>query len=97
VQLRRASDDAVLEIGDDDGTVAGAFGGVALQEAIIHEAVETVVAALGIKPQQVIAQQGQLFVLPKRSNGAPGGVQKGNVLIAHAILLSVALEEASNP
>jgi hypothetical protein len=63
--------------------------------------VETIVTALGVKPQKVIAQQRQFFVLMKRPNDALkdalGRVRSRNVSIVHTMLLSVTLEEASNP
>jgi hypothetical protein len=46
-----------------DRAVIGAFLGVALDETVIHEAMETVAAADAVEPQQVIAQQRQFFLL----------------------------------
>ncbi len=66
MQLGRTAHDAVFHVGDDDGAVAGAFGSVALYEAVIQEAVEAVMAAGGIEPQQMVAQQRQFFVLAQR-------------------------------
>ena len=63
MQFGRAADDAVLHVGDDDGAVVGAFRGIALDEAVIEIAVEAIVAAFRVEPQQVIAQQRQFFLL----------------------------------
>ena len=64
---------SVLNVGDDDGAIAGTFRRVSLSEALIDEAVEPFMPALGIKSQEVVAQQGQFFRLPQRSNiAAPG-------------------------
>jgi len=63
MQLSRAAHHAVLDIGDDDGTVVGAFRGITFDKTVIHEAVEAIMTASPIKPQQMIAQQRQLFLL----------------------------------
>ena len=49
MQFGGAAHHTVLDIGDDDGAVIGAFGRVTLHEAIIHEAMEAIVPALGIE------------------------------------------------
>jgi hypothetical protein len=45
----------------------------------------------------VVTQKRQLFLLTQSPNGATGDPRTANILIAHFKLLSVALEEASNP
>ena len=77
MQFRRAAHHAVLDIGDDDGAIVGAFRGIAFDEAVIHEAVEAVMTALRIEPQQMIAQQRQFFLLTQRPNVAPGKRSNG--------------------
>jgi hypothetical protein len=57
MQLGCAAHRAVLEVGDDDGAVIGAFLGVALDEAVIHEAMEAIIAAGSVQPQQMIPQK----------------------------------------
>ena len=57
MQFRRAAHDAVLDIGDDHSAIVSAFGGIAFDEVVIHEAVEPVMTALWIEPQKMIAQQ----------------------------------------
>ena len=59
-----------------DRAIVGAFGGIALDEAVIHEAVKAVMAASAIEPQQMIAQQRQLFLLAQGPDAAPGGVER---------------------
>ena len=49
MQLGRTAHRAVLEIGDDDGAVIGAFLGVFLDEAVVHEAMEAIMAAGSIQ------------------------------------------------
>src|SRR5882724_3705746 len=83
MQFRSAPDHAIFEIGNDDGAVAGAFCGIAFDEAIFYEAAEAVAAARRIKPQQMIAQQGQFFVLIQRANHALGGGRTATVWVAH--------------
>src|SRR4029077_11373758 len=63
MQLGCAADDAVLHVGNDDRAVTCALFGIAFDEAVIQEAVEAVVPASRIEPQQVIAQQRQFFLL----------------------------------
>ena len=65
---------AIFEIGDDDRAVVGAFLGVTFDEAVVHEAMKAIMAAGAIEPQQVIAQQRQLFLLAENPNGALGSV-----------------------
>jgi len=50
MQFRRAAYHAVLDVSDDDGAVVGAFGGVAFDEVVIHEAVKAIMPARGIEP-----------------------------------------------
>src|SRR5579871_1891735 len=49
MKLRRPSYHAVFEVSDDEGSVVRAFGGVTLDKAVVHVAVKTVMAALGIE------------------------------------------------
>jgi len=72
MQLRRAANHAVFKEGDNGRAVIGAFFGVTLDEAVIHEAMETVAAAVTVEPQQVIAQQRQFFLLAQRANAGIG-------------------------
>jgi hypothetical protein len=51
MKLRRPSNHAVFEEGDDKGAVACAFFGITLDEAVVHETVKTVMATLTIEPQ----------------------------------------------
>src|SRR5215204_5944394 len=97
MQFRRAPNHAVFEEGDDGRAVIGAFLGVALDEAIVHEAMETVAAAIAVEPQQVIAQQRQFFLLAQRAHATIG--ERGRNYSEIHILNSSekALEEASNP
>ena len=55
MQFRRAAHHTVLDIGDDHRAIASAFRGIAFDEAVIHEAVEAIMAAGRIEPQQVVA------------------------------------------
>ena len=77
MQFRRTAHHAVLDIGDDDGAIIGAFRGVALDEAVIHEAIEAVMSAVRIEPQQMIAQQRQFFLLIQRPDVAAGERSNG--------------------
>ena len=79
MQFRRAAHHAVLDIGDDDGAIVGAFRGVTLDKAVIHEAVEAIVAAGPIEPQQMIAQQRQFFLLAQRPDVALGEASNGSM------------------
>jgi hypothetical protein len=56
MQLRRAANHPALHVGNDDRAIVGTFGRIAFDKTVIEIAVETVVAALRIEPQQVIAQ-----------------------------------------
>jgi hypothetical protein len=85
MQFRRAPDHTILDVGDDDGAVVGAFGGIALDEAVIHEAVESVMAACRIKPKQMVTQQRQFFLLAQRPDAALGGGQASGVFVVHFI------------
>jgi hypothetical protein len=59
---------------------------------------EAVVAACAVKPQQVIAQKRQFFVLAKRPDVAPGTRPSREVPAVHISNSSqITLEEASNP
>jgi hypothetical protein len=73
MQLGRSAHDAIFHVGDDERTVSRAFGGVTLNETIVHEAIEAVMPALPIQPEQVIAQQRQLFVLAQGPHIAEAG------------------------
>ena len=72
MQFRRTPNHAVFKEGDDGRAVIGAFLGVALDEAVVHEAMETVAAAVAVEPQQVIAQQRQFFLLAQRAHAGVG-------------------------
>src|ERR1019366_7295312 len=85
MQFRRAAYHAVFDVSDDDGAVIGAFGGIVFDEAVIHEAVEAVMAALLIEPQQMIAQKRQLLLLTQRPDAAAGKRRMGNVFVSHVI------------
>src|SRR5579871_5371111 len=80
MKFRRASDDAIFEVSDDEGSVVSAFGCVTLDETVIHIAVKTVVATMVIEPQQMIPEQRKLFLLAQRPNGAFGS---RGVVVAH--------------
>ena len=80
MQFGRAAHHAILDIGDDDGAVVGAFFGVTLDKTVIHETMETVMAAGSIQPQQMIAQQRQLLLLAERPDAALGARRTGDVL-----------------
>ena len=69
MQFGRTAHQAVLEIGDDDGAVIGAFLGVTDNEAVVHEAVEAIMAAGAIQPQQVIAQERKFLLLAQGPDG----------------------------
>ena len=84
MQFGRAANHAVLEKGDDGRAVIGAFLGVALDEAVVHEAMETVAAAVAVEPQQVIAQQRQFFLLAQRAD-AGIGERSRNVREVHGL------------
>ena len=85
MQLRRAAYHAVFEIGDDDRAIVGAFRGIAFNEAVIHEALEAVMTAHAIEPQQMIAQQRQFLLLTQDPNIALGTCRMGEILIGHVI------------
>ena len=70
MQFGRAAHHAVLEKGDDDGAIIGAFLGVALDETVVHEAMKAIMAAGAIQPQQMIAQQRQFFLLAESPDRA---------------------------
>ena len=97
MQFRRTPNHAVFEEGDDGRAVIGAFLGVALDEAVVHEAMETVAAAVAVEPQQMIAQQRQFFLLAQRAYAAVGERGRDNGEVHILSPLSKALEEASNP
>src|SRR5450755_1812215 len=78
-----AMNHAALDVGDNDGAIIGAFGGVALDETVIHEAIEAVMTALRIEPQQMIAQQRQLLLLAQRPDVALGRRRTGDVVVSH--------------
>src|SRR5664279_1074304 len=83
MQFGCAMHHAAFDISDDDGVIAGAFGGVALDETVVHEAIEAVMTALRIEPQQMIAQQRQLLLLAKRPHAPLGKRRTGNVFVSH--------------
>ena len=72
VQFGRSPHYPVLEVGDNDRAIVGAFFGIALNEAVVDEAMKAIIAARSIKPQKMIAQQGQFFVLAERPYGTSG-------------------------
>src|SRR5215208_6870623 len=91
MQFGGATHHAILEIGDDDSAVIGAFFGVTFDEAVVHEAMKAVMAAGTIEPQQVIAQQRQLFLLAENPNGALDralvralGASRNGTLVVHS-------------
>ena len=75
MQLGRTADHAVDDVGDDHGAVLGTAGGVTLDKAVVEKAVETVVPAFGIKPEQVIAQKRQFFLLAQGPHIARNGLR----------------------
>jgi hypothetical protein len=97
MQLRRAANHAALHVGDDDGAIVGALGGIALDKTVIEETVEAIMAALRIEPQQVIAQQRQFLLLAQGPNVAKARSRAVGIIVCHVKLLSETLEEASNP
>ena len=56
MQLRRAANRVVFDVGYDDRVVFGASGSIAFNEAVIEEAVKAIMPACRIEPQQMIAQ-----------------------------------------
>ena len=98
MQFGRAPHHTILEIGDNDGAVVGALFGIALDKTVIHLAIEAIAAARTVKPQQMIAQQRQFFVLAKRPDVAPGTRPAHEISVVHVQTpLRLTLEEASNP
>jgi len=81
MQLGSTAHHAIFHIGHDHGTIGGAFRSVALDKAVIEEAMEAVVATYRIKPQQVVAKQRQLFVLAERSHIAETGTRLEGILV----------------
>src|SRR5580704_5018708 len=88
MQLGCAPHLAVFHVGDDDRPVIGAFFGVTCDETVVQEAVEPIVAALWIEPQQVVAQQRQLFVLAQRPHIAKTRPRAESVVMWHVIISS---------
>ena len=91
MQLRRSAHHTVLDVGDDDSAVAGAFRSITFDEAIVHHAMEAIATALSIEPQQMIAQQRQLFVLAQRPNAAlkgPPGKRRANLEAKAALVFA---------
>src|SRR6476620_10173128 len=72
MQFGGAPNNAIFKEGDDRRAVIGAYFGVALNEAVVHEAMETIAAAVAVEPQQVIAQQRQFFLLAQRAHAGVG-------------------------
>lgn len=56
MQLRRAANRVVFDVGYDDRVVFGASGSIAFNQAVIEEAVKAIMPACRIEPQQMIAQ-----------------------------------------
>src|SRR5205085_4636390 len=85
MQLGSAAHHAIFDIGNDQRAVVGAFFGVTLDEAVVHEAMEAIMAAGAVEPQQMVAQQRQLFLLAESPNGALystlGAVRSGNLVV----------------
>src|ERR1700742_1926946 len=81
MQFGGATHRADPEVGYDDGAIMRAFFDIALDEAVIHEAMEAVVAAGAIEPQQMIAQQGQ-FLWAQDSNDILG--RTGDLFVVQA-------------
>src|SRR3954447_26613514 len=97
MQFRRTPNHAIFKEGDDGRAVIGAFLGVALDEAVVHQAMETVAAAVAVEPQQGIAQQRPFVLLAQRAD-AGIGERSRNVREVHGLTpLTEALEEASIP
>src|SRR5438477_5796469 len=84
MQFGCAPHHVILDVGDDGGAVVGAFFGVTLDKAVVHETVETVMAAGSIQSQQVIAQQRQFLLLAERSDVAPGARRTGDGFVSHS-------------
>src|ERR1700761_5197314 len=84
MQFGRAAHQAILEIGDDNSAVAGASLGVAPDKTIAQKAVEAIMTAGGIQPQQMVAQQPQL-VSAQGSYAAFGKRRPGHVVVAHVV------------
>ena len=70
MQFRGAAHHPILDIGDDDGAIMRAFFGITFDKAVVDEAVEAIMAASMVEPQQVIAQQRQFFPLAQRPHRA---------------------------
>jgi hypothetical protein len=88
VQFGRAPHHAILEVGDNDRAIVGAFFGVALNEIIVDEAKKAIMAARLIKPQKMITQQGQFFVLAERSYGTSSTRRTDKASVVHVKLLT---------
>lgn len=56
MQLRRAANHVVVDVGYDDRAVSGASGSIAFNKPVIEEAIKAIMPACCIEPQQMIAQ-----------------------------------------
>ena len=76
-----AAHHAVFHIGDDDRAIARAFFGIALDEAVVQEAIEAIAPAFGIEPQQMIAQERQFLMLAEGPHIAEAWPRIESVLV----------------
>jgi len=83
MQLGCTAHHAIFDVSNDDGTIIGALLGVALDKAVVHEAVKAIMAAGSIQPQQMFAQQRQFLLLAERPNGALGARRTGDGFVSH--------------
>ena len=56
MQLRRAANHVVVDVGYDDRAVSGASGSIAFNKPVIEEAIKAIMPACCIEPQQMITQ-----------------------------------------
>ena len=85
MKFRSTANHAVLEISNHDRSVVRAFFRVTLDEAVVHEAVEAVMTARMIEPQQMIAQQRQLLLLAQGPNLGCGERRADEFLVAQIL------------
>ena len=97
MQFGRTANHAVLKERDDHCAVIGALFGVALDEAVVHEAMEAIMPAVAVEPQQMIAQQRQFFLLAQRPDTAVSKRGRDNGKVHGLSPLREPSEEASNP
>jgi hypothetical protein len=87
MQFRSTANHAVFKISNHDGSVVRAFFRVTPDEAVVHKAMEAVMAARMIEPQQMVAQQRQFFLLAQSPNNAPDstlGATRSGSLVVHS-------------